>query len=397
MSQRFRNYLRLNAVLFYIIMLLPLWMWLAWYLWPKSALNVIIVDKTVLTDQAQEHASLNWILRHNKYSKGNGNLYVVKDDYYGFFPRNIPNYTLKGFEHFSNPQLDKLADRSDMIYIADTYGIYDTDLYPERKNQEPSKIIYGGLSWQDMHVLKRFKKQRKLIITEFNTFATPSSPVIAKDFEDAFKIRWTGWVGRYFESLDTLTNKELPRWLIANYKTQNNNRWPFSKGGIVFVNKASKVVVLEYVTHLNSEMPFILTQKNQRKKYNIPKSIKYSFWFDIVQTSRSNQIVSFYDIKVNRTGKAILEKNGIPPQFPAIIEHNRKDYNFYYFCGDFADNSISQTGAYFKGIHFFRKLFYNSDIASERVGFFWEFYSPLVTSILKDYEAKLPKRNSPQN
>ncbi|HXI00914.1 MAG TPA: hypothetical protein VNI52_11660 [Sphingobacteriaceae bacterium] len=375
-------------------MLLPFWMWLAWYLTPKSLLNVTIVDKTVLTDPAQGHASLSWILRNKKYSKANGNLYIIKDDYYGSFPKNKSNYDIKGLERFSDPQLDNLSKRSDMMYVTDTYGIYENDLVPENKRKKYSKKIYGGLSSQDMRILKQFKRQKKLIITEFNTFSTPTSPVIAKDFENTFKIRWTGWVGRYFESLDTLQNKELPRWLLDNYKLQNNNKWPFRKGGIVFVHKNEKVVVLEYVTHLNSEVPLIITQKYQREKYNIPKSIKYSFWFDVVQTSTRNQIVSYYDIKVNRTGENILDQNGIPPQFPAVIEHDRKDYKFYYFCGDFADNPISQTGAYFKGIHFFKRMFYDNDIAAERISFFWEYYSPLVSSILKNYETKLPRNKS---
>jgi hypothetical protein len=384
MSKRFKFSLRLNAVIFFFIMLLPLWMWLTWYLWPKSNLNVTIVDKTVLTDKAQEHASLNWILRNKKYSRENGNLYIVNDDYYGFFPKKSPNYELKGFEIYSNPALDSITRKSDMLYITDTYGIYENDLVPSITYQRRPKMVYGGLSKQDMYVLKRFKRQRKLIITEFNTFATPTPPDIAKEFEETFKIRWTGWVGRYFDSLDTLQNKELPRWLLDNYKMQNNNKWPFRRPGIVFTNKNEKVVVLEYVTHLNAEVPFILTQKDQREKYNIPKSIKYPFWFDVVQTSTQNQIVSFYDLKVNESGKRMLEQNSIPPQFPAVIEHDRNDYRFFYFCGDFADNPVSQSGAYFKGIHFFRRFFYNRDIASERVSFFWEFYSPLVASILAD-------------
>lgn len=387
------KFLHLNIVIFYIIMLLPFWMWLAWYLWPTSMLNIIIVDKTVLTAQAEQHASLNWILRNQKYSKANGNLYIVNNDYYGFFPKESPNYNIKGLERFSYSQLDLLSKKSDMIYITDTYGIYENDLSPGQKNTERPKIIYGGLSSQDMHVLKQFKKQKKLILTEFNTFATPTPANIAKDFEDTFKIRWTGWVGRYFDSLDTLQNKDLPRWLLNNYKAQNNNKWPFHKPGIVFINKNEKLVILEYVTHLNAEVPMIITQKYQREKYNIPKSIKYSFWFDVIQTSTRNQIVSYYDINVNKRGENILEQNGIPPQFPAVIEHNRKDYKFYYFCGDFADNPISQTGAYFKGIHYFRKMFYNDDVASERASFFWEFYSPLVSSILKTYSNELPRKN----
>ena len=148
-------------------------------------------------------------------------------------------------------------------------------------------------------------------------------------------------------------------------------------------------MVLEHIVNLNAEVPFILTKKAERERYNIPKSMKYPFWFDIVQTSRSNKVISFYDLKVNAAGLKILSDNNIPSQFPAIIEHYRDDYKFYYFCGDFADNPISQAGSYFKGSTYFRKLFYNDDIAAERVSFFWEFYRPMVTTILQDYHEDL--------
>ncbi|WP_199117462.1 hypothetical protein [Pedobacter sp. ASV28] len=185
----------------------------------------------------------------------------------------------------------------------------------------------------------------------------------------------------------------MPKWLVENYKRQNNNKWPFKKAGIAFVNKNDKIVVLEYIKHLNSEVPYILTGKEEREKYNIPKSMKYPFWFDILQTSRANKIVSFYDLKVNNAGLDILTQNNIPSQFPAIIEHYRDDYKFYYFCGDFADNPISQGGSYFKGITYFRSLFYNDDIAAERISFFWEFYQPMIRTILKDYYKDLHKKD----
>jgi hypothetical protein len=233
------------------------------------------------------------------------------------------------------------------------------------------------------------KRKKKLVITEFNTFATPTPRNIARDFENTFKIRWTGWVGRYFDSLDTLQNKELPRWLVENYKRQNHNKWPFKKSGIGFVHISDKIVILENINDLNSEVPFILTSKADAERYNLPTEMKYPFWFDVIQTSRSNKIVSFYDLKVNSSGLRILNENGIPPQFPAVIEHYRNDYKFYYFCGDFADNPISQAGSFFKGISYFRNFFYNNSIAAERVSFFWEFYRPLLESILDEYHTDL--------
>ena len=361
-------------------------MFLAWLFWPKTKLVVAIIDKTVLFRSGQEHASLNWVLRNYKYAKNSKDLYKVGRDYFGFFPKDNREFALKGLEQATESDLEKLSKDADIAYITDTYGVYSKEWYLAKNITERQRLIYGGLSSQDLSFLKKMKEKQKLVITEFNTFATPTPDNIARDFERTFKIKWTGWVGRYFDSLDTLKNKELPRWLIENYKAQNNNQWPFKRSGIGFVHKTDKIVILENIRNLNAETPYILTRKEDSKHYHIPSTMKYSFWFDVVQTSRDNKILSFYDLKVNSSGMKILNDNHIPAQFPAIIEHYRNDYKFYYFCGDFADNPISQSGSFFKGISYFRKLFYNSDIAAERVSFFWEFYRPMMHSILKKYQ-----------
>ncbi len=378
-----------SRILFYAVIALPLWMFLAWLVWPKTKMVIAIVDKTVLFKSGQEHASLNWVLRSNKYAKTTKELYKVENDYFGFFPNKRKNFDLRGLERATESELDKLAHDSDMTYFTDTYGVYAKEWYLAKNITERQRLLYGGLSPKDFIFLKKMKEKKKLIITEFNTFATPTPEAVAKDFERTFKIKWTGWVGKYFDSFDTLQNKELPRWLVENYKRQNGNSWPFKKAGVAFVHKSDKIVVLENIRDLNAEVPFILTKKAERDRYNIPKRMKYPFWFDIIQTSRANKVVSFYDLQVTASGKDILDANNIPTQFPAIIEHYRDDYKFYYFCGDFADNPISQAGSYFKGAVFFRKLFYNDDIAAERVSFFWEFYRPMVTTILKEYHTEL--------
>ncbi|MGE6219668.1 hypothetical protein [Nubsella zeaxanthinifaciens] len=386
----------INTLLFYFVIGLPLWMFLIWLVWPKTKLTIAIVDKTVLFKTGQEHASLTWVLRNNKYSKTRSDLYKVGRDYFGFFPNKNKKFDLKGLEYVTKENLEKLSNDAEMAYFTDTYGIYSKEWYLAKNITERQRLLYGGLSSNDMLFLKSMKRKKKLIITEFNTFATPTPANVARDFEQTFKIKWTGWVGKYFDSFDTLQNKELPYWLVKNYKAQNNNQWPFKKSGIAFVNKDDKIVVLEYLTDLNAEVPYILTTKKNREKYNIPKSMKYPFWFDVIRTSRSNKIISFYDLQPNEKGAEILAKNNIPRQFPAIIEHYEADYKFLYFCGDYADNPISQGGSYFKGISYFRKLFYNNDVAAERVSFFWEFYRPMIETILKRYREDLNEEKKSQ-
>jgi hypothetical protein len=241
------------------------------------------------------------------------------------------------------------------------------------------------MSSQDVDLLRDMKDKHKLIITEFNTIGSPTNADNRNKFEKLFGLHWTGWTARYFDRLDTTINKELPRWLIHNYKSQHEQKWPFHKAGVAFVNNSDQVVILEDSTHLNNPVPQIISYVYGRENFGLPAKMKYPFWFDVISPDLSiNHVVSRFDIGVNSKGAEELKKYNIPPTFPAITMHRQKDYEFYYFSGDFCDNPISMPSSYFKGIGFFKPLFYDSDNPVERKSFFWNFYRPLLTNIFED-------------
>jgi len=375
----------LRAILV-ILLLLPVWMFIIWLCIPKRKLVIAIVDKTVLTKKGQEHISLNWVLNQERFSKTNSELYRRERDYYGFFPLDKKNFKLKGLERFTNTQLDRLSVDADAAYITDAYGIYKNEWFDMGDSKERSGIIYGGLSQQDFYFLQQMRDKHKLIITEFNCLASPTSPIVRSGFENSFGIKWTGWIGRYFDSFDTTKNKELPKWLISNYKLQHNGAWPFTKSGIAFIHSDDRVVVLENKTHLQQELPYIYASEEGRDHYGLPKKTAYSFWFDIMQPDTSfNHVVAYYQINVNKEGEKELAANGLPAFFPAVTAHINRDYRFFYFSGDFADNPISLNSSYFKGVRYVKWLMYNRHDPLERTSFFWRIYQPLLTTILNDY------------
>ncbi len=374
----------LLAVLVFILFL-PLWMWLAWVFTPKTKLLIAIIDKTVLTSEGQEHISLNWVLNNQRYTKTRKKDYQVGHDYFGFFPLQNEKYKLKGLERFSNTQLQQLSADADMAYVTDTYGIFKNEWYSGKQNTERSGILYGGMAANDMTFLKYMKARHKLIVTEFNSIGSPTNYDVRSDFEKTFGMRWTGWTARYFDNFDTLRNKELPQWLINNYKREHNQQWPFHRSGIAFVNDNDRVVILEEGTHLTDPVPHIITGEYGQDKLDLPENMKYPFWFDItVPNTAINQVVSKFDISANNAGKKELKRNGIPLNFPAVQMHLGADYRFYYFSGDFCDNPVNTTASYFRGIQYFKWLFYNEDDIIERNSFFWRFYEPLMRNILKD-------------
>jgi len=375
-----------------ILFTLPVWMRAAWYLEGKKELKVVTVDKTTTTDDGIEHRSFNWVLYHEKYCKADRSLYSISKDYYGFFPGSDGHYKIKGLENFSNEQLQKLADHSDMTYYTDTYGVYKKEWYGKIYRGDVSQYIYGGMSVQDLKYLLLMKAQHKLIMAEYNDIATPTSKDIRSKFEDAFGVRWTGWVGRYFGSLDTTQNKEIPVWLLRDYKAQHNNKWSFKNSGIVFVHESGRIEILENKRDLKEEVPYILTNERNQDRFRVPQKIKYSYWFDVMLTSHANNVVSVYQIKTNTRGDSILNSINIPNPFPAVIEHYDKDYKFYYFCGDFCDNPVDMLFTEFVGITNFRGLFYSANNVAERESFFWLYYEPMVSTILDEYYSSLNKK-----
>ena len=378
-------------IILVVIFTFPIWMFVGWLIEGKKELKVIAVDKTSLSSEGIEHRSLFWVLDHEKYCKTNRSIYSISNDYYGFFPGQNYQYVIKGLENISNQKLQSLADNYDMTYFTDTYGVYKKDWYGNNYKGDLSKILYGGMSDQDLTFLLMMKAQHKLIISEYNDIATPTSKEIRSKFEEAFKIRWTGWAGRYFDNLDTSINKEVPEWLIKDYKSQHKNKWPFKNSGIVFVNDNGRTEILENKKDLNEEAPLILTNERNQERFQIPQTIKYTYWFDVMLTSHSNNVVSVYQIKTNARGDSILNSINIPNPFPAVIEHYDKDYKFYYFCGDFCDNPVDMVFTKFLGITNFRELFYSSNNLMDRSGFFWMYYEPMLTTILNEYYRSLNK------
>lgn len=393
MATTVKKRIHFKTFLLILIVGLPLWMWLAWVLTPKRNFQVALIDKTVLTPKGQEHISLNWVLTNDKFSKANGDLYKSERDYFGFFPLADEKYELKGLERFDDNQLHQLASTADMVYITDTYGIYSNEWFKIDDPKERSTIIYGGMSKQDILFIDEMRRNHKLIISEFNSIASPTAIPVRREFEDSFGVHWTGWVGRYFDSFDTTLNPELPKWLIRNYERQYNTKWLFKKSGIAYVHSDDRVVILENETDLLDEIPSIYATDEGQQYYGMIDKIKYSYWFDIIQPDTSfNHVISYFKVGVNDKGRAQLKNFGIPESFPAITAHINSDYRMFYFSADFCDNPISLFNAHFKGVNYFRWLFYNTQDPVERRSFFWTVYRPLVSRILNDYYKTIPGR-----
>ncbi len=379
-------------VLFYGIILLPLFLWLLWLFTPRKPLSVLIMDKTVLHRQCVEHRGLNWILKNKKYVKPDHKFYVIDKDYYGFFPKDSNNFEIHDLHLYNDSQIEALSRMYDMTYYADQYGIYIGEWGLQTEYTEHTPKIYGGMDWNDYLFLRKMKEKGKLIIAEFNFIHEPTPYAIRRSVEDLFHFRWTGWTGRYFDSLDTITNLELPRWVIRLYREQNNGRWPFKIDGLVFVHENNTICILENKIDMDFPVPVIKTTDYGVNKYNIPASINYPYWFDITFPSDNvNRTLSSYYVYPNTRGDSILRRYHIPSVFPAFFEYEG-EYKYYYFAGDWVDSDIKQNLVYFKWSDWFQKFTYNPKKLNERVYFNWNYYEPIVKDVLSRYYDEISKK-----
>ncbi len=364
-----------------ISILVPAAMYVVWALSPKHTLNIILVDKSVPDENRTEHAAINWIFTQERITNDQQAFYNKKLDYYGFFPRPGGDFVVKDFSPFDSLHLDSLAAVSDILYLADAYGVFAHNYGVELS--KPNHLLYGGLNWSDLALIQAMRAKDKLIIGEFSLFAVPTSRSVKDSLETILGVDWLGWVGRYFISLDSTANEALPQWVVKLYQDEHGPTWPFHDSGVVLV-RGSEIVILEYGTHLSLEVPFIETQTEYASQYGIAQRVNYPFWFDIVTSPHAeNQIVSIFHLPVNERGDSLLTLHKIPSLFPAVLRSGKGEPPFYYFAGDFSDNPVPELTAYFRGVSWFQSFFYNRNQMDDRRQFFWTYYHPLLRSILK--------------
>lgn len=376
----------LFRVIFFTVLLTPLLMFLFWLFKPTQPRGITVVDKTVLNQAFEEHESLFWYLNYNKWEHPQTEKrYDPAQDYFGFFPKKDEKYMIQGLEGKSSSVLDSIATSSKYLYITDSYGIYHNEWYKDGDEKERSAHLYGGLIKEDLELLQKMDKAGKTIIAEFNTIANPTDESNRRQFETQFDVKWTGWIGRNFESLDTLKNKELPQWLIKNYLRQYG-KWPFTSSGIVFINEKNRIEILEKGKSLYESVPVIYTKKSFVDETGVDASVYYPFWFDIMEIGSEVEALAYYHIPTTKYGDSLLQQYNIPYFFPAVMRRKETSEKaaFYYLAGDFCDNPISMKRSYFRGITAISEFYYDEKDNSDRQTFFWRYYLPLLDEVLKN-------------
>jgi hypothetical protein len=381
----------LKVFLFILVVLLifPAISLFRWTIEPKRPFQLMILNKTVPSLERHNHRSFHWVLNHEKYVKTNKKPYSYRNDYYGFVP--LKPFRDRQYE-IRRIRLDDIIDMAneyDAAYFIDTYGVYFNDWYQAKSSERRSRKIYGGLNNNDYLFLKEMSKRKKLIIAEYNFIGYPTNDLERNKVEDLFDMHWTGWTGKYFGSLNSNENKELPVWIVDLYKKQYDLPWEFKDGGIVLVNNQDEIVVLENKTHLDFEVPYIYTEKETMEEYHLPYQLSYTGWFDIVLPGQ-NRVLATYKLHTNEMGDSLLSTHFIPNEFPAVIQSPNGN-PYFYFCGDFSNNMVNPLTAYFKNVENVADNIFFTDKPTDKREFFWCYYRPLISGIMYKYAPPVEK------
>jgi hypothetical protein len=273
-----------------------------------------------------------------------------------------------------------------MAGFIDTYSISIDDRHGDSRNNFISANP-GGLTISDYLFLEEMTKRNKLVIAEFNFFASPTTEAIRSKTEELTGVYWSGWTGMYYDNLDVRKNEYLPLRIVEAYRSQSGRNWSYTGSGIILAHENGSVVVLENETHLDIEVPLIITPADKAKKYGVDKQVHYPHRFDISYTTDTMEVISYYELSVNEKGESLLRSNNIPCRFPAVIG-NPNQGNFYYHGGSFSNYDLPVLAGLLRSTRSMDFLLYNDNVES-RSKFLWKYYNPFVSAVISNYYISL--------
>ena len=377
-SRRWKTALAVAAVL--VLAALVATPFILWSRQPAHELKVLILDKTVPDATRREHAGLSWLLRHRKVRKPGGQDYDTGRDYYGFFP--LPDHQWEARE----PSI--AAASPELIYLADTYGVYTEEFYGQSAGNRTA-MIYGGLRPEEVKDIQAALPGCLTLVGEFNTFADPTEGPARQACMDWFGLSWSGWIGRHFKDLDP--QQEVPPWAVRNYERQTGKEWLFEGPGFLFVNEDDRVEVLEEGLDVVKGRGLRFKGLPEGRWLDLPEDARYDYWFDVVRPRPGTQVLAEYELPLLPQGEAKLKALGLGARTPAVLLSQLGATRSFYFAGDFVDAWPMPNFHRVAGLAPFHRLF-SREVPGDAQSFYWRVYVPLMSRVIED---TLARRKAP--
>lgn len=381
---KLRNRMKRLIIIVFIVVLaicaLLITLYLKWERLPKTVSSIYVLDKTVSRSDYNEHKSLFWILNSLRIVKPDSTSYQYSKDYYGFYPVDPTKGTFD-FRSIRIAQINHFADSLDLVYYVDCYGVYSDDWMGKHESNIGQKI-YGGLNQNDFLLLKAMKEKGKPIIAEYNLFSNLGSGLVRNKVASLFGFTYTGWIGRAYEKFDSLSTDGPPHWLINLYQNSTGKLWPNSKGGVVFVGSDGTVLLLYKGQQLKSTTINVISTEEAVRTFKVDPVVPYGRWFEIIKVPADFKVYSTYLLDLTPEGISLLQSNGIPAVFPAMVS-SAQNGTIYYFAGDFAHTPSYLFTSYLWGSSTINRLL-SYALRPSGYKFFNNYYQPLITSILSN-------------
>lgn len=373
-----KTLLSITAII--ILLLLPV---LVWFFKEEKIVNIAILDKTVPTESYREHKGLTWLLNHHRYVTESQEPYQAESDYYGFVPDEQA-------ESYTTRELPQDLSGTDLIYLADSYGVYEEDLPWQSAEKKPgtSSMLSGGLEMAEWQTIKKqVQSQGTDLVVEFNTFASPTTEEVTQDMNEFLGLEWSGWSGRHFADLHS-TDGEVPQWIIENYE-RNDGEWNFEGSGFVLVNDAEgEIVVLsEDAGEVGTDGLRLAFTEQGTAQFELKKSPSFDYWFDINQAQSGTEVLADYQWNLETKGSDKLKAADIPLDFPAVFHQSKHGADLYYFAGDFVDMDDTPNFYRYSGFSKLRSFLSMESLDGEK-SFYWQTYVPMMETILANAEQK---------
>ena len=376
--------------------------WLSWLVWLFSAplpISVGLIDYTVPFENYAEHQGIHWLLSHEKVAPqrslarpGSEPLsppflfpsrrpapWRVADDYIGFDPSRDQHRRLEGV----------LLPRLDWLYISDTYGVYIDDRKvngEETPHMDWSRLVFGGLSTEDLDRLEAHVERGGDLFFEFNSFCDPTSSTERGRAEALIGLEWSGWVGRLF--LDLYDEDDTPHWLPRLFKEQYPGQTLPRFPTLAFVHRSGRLLLISHADPLQLA-PFARFTEVGVRRFGIESMPRYLFWFSIMRPRVGAAPTSYATLDLPQIPGAeeVYQAIGISHQIPLLTSLRFGASVRYYLAVDGSDLPKQPASFRFAGLPLLQRLI-ERDVSLSRTALFWQLFVPAISQIFHDEYAR---------
>lgn len=353
-----------------------------WAVQDDSEWRPTVVDKTVPHPNYREHAGLYWMLNHTRVPTPDGSeLWRDAENYVGWYPEEEgPD----GRALHTPLTRDHLV-ASNMLYIADSYGVYRDDFRygsDEETHLDYSAKIWGGFDLTEVQIIEDFVGAGGALIAEFNTFASPTEGSARARLETLLGVRWTEWSGRFF--IDLSDQEEVPTWAYRHWLRHHGRIWDFEGPGFIFAHEDTRIFVLQTGPDVTDRgLRIVDIKEDDPLMDGVRSGAPFHYWFDVNEVQAGAEALATYRIDATSRGAATMAAWGVPLEFPAMVRASDSPM-ILYFCGDFSDNELDRGPSFVLGWPEFRGLGRFAERRRDQNAFFWWVYVPTLENVFRD-------------